>query len=72
MLLAAGLLKAGDLTAAPSAAEKAIALFEWRAELATVLGDTVVREQLRQEAERGYQQIGAPLHKQRLAAARIG
>jgi len=48
------------------------ALCEWRAELAAVLGDTVMREQLLREAQQGYDEIGAPLHAQRLAAERIG
>jgi len=43
------------------------ALCEWRAELAAVLGDTVMREQLLRQAQQGYESIGAPLQAERIA-----
>lgn len=46
------------------------ALAEWRAELAAALGKSDVREQLLQQAEESYNEIGAPRHGQRLAAQR--
>lgn len=46
------------------------ALLEWRAELAAALGDEISCEQLLGQAERGYEEIGAPIHAQRLAAQR--
>lgn len=41
-------------------------LFEWRAELAAVLGDEATRVQLLREAHHLYEQIGAPLQAARL------
>ncbi len=48
--------------------ERAIvpALCEWRAELAAVLGDENARVQFQQEAQRGYEEMGAPLQVARL------
>jgi adenylate cyclase len=45
------------------------ALSEWRAELAEVLGDAAAREALLREAQKGYEQVGAPGHATRLAEA---
>ena len=42
------------------------ALCEWRAELATVLGDDAGCDQLLREAEHGYEEIGAPGHAARI------
>jgi hypothetical protein len=58
---AAGLIeRTGAITLAP-------ALCEWRAELASVLGDDVTREQLLQQAQLGYDEIGAPGHAERIS-----
>ena len=46
------------------------ALWEWRAELAAVLGDEVLREQLLRQAEQGYPEIGAPGHVDRARVSR--
>ncbi len=48
------------------------ALSEWRAELACVLGDTALRDELLREARRGYEEIGAAGHVARLTAGRAG
>ena len=42
------------------------ALCEWRAELSGALRDDTTREQLLREARRGYDEIGAPGHAERL------
>ena len=52
--------RTGAKTLAPS-------LCEWRAELAAVLGDDVTRAQLLQQAQHGYDEIGAPKHVERVA-----
>jgi hypothetical protein len=46
------------------------ALCEWRAELAAVLGEDETRDQLLRQAEKLYEEIGAPLHAARLASQR--
>jgi adenylate cyclase len=51
--------RTGSRTLAP-------ALCEWRAELAAVLGDDAMREQLLHEAQLLYREIGAPLHAERI------
>ena len=43
------------------------ALCEWRAELAAVLGDEATRTELLQQAQQGYDEIGAPGHAERVA-----
>jgi tetratricopeptide (TPR) repeat protein len=43
------------------------ALCEWRAELAAVLGNSVLRERLLREARQGYSEMGAPLKVERIA-----
>jgi hypothetical protein len=42
------------------------ALCEWRAELATALGENETREELLRQALQGYEEIGAPAHAARL------
>ncbi|MBI1816897.1 MAG: zinc ribbon domain-containing protein [Deltaproteobacteria bacterium] len=64
----AALASAAELIERTGAKTLAPALCEWRAELAAVLGDDVTRAQLLQQAQRGYEEIGAPLHAARLAA----
>jgi hypothetical protein len=49
------------------AATLASALCEWCAERAAVFGDDAARVRLPQDARRGYEEIGAPGHVERLA-----
>jgi tetratricopeptide (TPR) repeat protein len=63
----AALTNAAALIERTGARTLAPALCEWRAELAAVLGDHAAHEALLREAERGYTEIGAPLHAARLA-----
>ncbi len=64
----AALAEAAELIERTGAKTLAPALREWRAELAAVLGDTVMREQQLREAQRLYEEIGAPLQSDRIAA----
>jgi tetratricopeptide (TPR) repeat protein len=48
------------------------ALCEWRAELASVVGDEETRVQLLRQAQHGYEEIGAPGHAKRLSKALTG
>ncbi|MEZ0174846.1 MAG: adenylate/guanylate cyclase domain-containing protein [Candidatus Reddybacter sp.] len=48
----------------------AIALLEWRAELAKALGEETASEELLREAEQGYEEIGAANQVRRLVAER--
>jgi adenylate cyclase len=73
---AAGLPAAAALASAAALIESSGAttlvplLCEWRAELASVLGDDVTRVELLQQAQRGYDEIGAPLQAARIARER--
>jgi hypothetical protein len=62
----AALACAAELIERTGARALAPALCEWRAELAAVLGDAARREQLLREAQRLYNQIGAPRHAERV------
>ena len=66
----AALAEAAALIERTGAKLLAPALCTWRAELAAVLGDTVLREQRLREAQQGYAEIGAPLQAERIAALR--
>ena len=66
----AALASAAELIERTGARTLAPALYEWRAELAAVLGDDVTRDQLVRQAEQLYEEIGAPLHAARIAAQR--
>jgi hypothetical protein len=66
----AALAGAAELIERTGARSLAVALLEWRAELAASLGDEADSEQLLRQAERGYEEIGAPKHVQRLAVER--
>ncbi len=63
----AALASAAELIERTGAKTLAPALCEWRAELAAVLGDDAMRDQLLRQAEQLYEEIGAPLHAARLA-----
>ncbi len=63
----ASLASAAELIERTGAKTLAPALCEWRAELAGVLGADTARGQLLREAQRGYLEIGAPGHAERLA-----
>jgi len=62
----AALANAAALIERSGAATLAPALCEWRAELAAVLGDEATSVQLLQQAQQGYEAIGAPGHAERL------
>jgi adenylate cyclase len=68
----AALANAAALIERTGARTLAPALCEWRAELAAVLGDDAMRNQLLRQAEQLYEEIGAPLHAARLAKERAG
>jgi adenylate cyclase len=63
----AALANAAALIERTGAKTLAPALYEWRAELAAVLGDDATCTRLLQHAQQGYDEIGAPRHAQRLA-----
>jgi adenylate cyclase len=63
----AALAEAAALIERTGAKTLAPALCEWRAELASVLGDDVTRAQLLQQAQQGYEAIGAPGHAERIS-----
>ena len=63
----AALASAAALIESTGAKMLAPALCEWRAELASVVGDDVARVRLLGEARDLYEQIGAPLQAQRIA-----
>jgi hypothetical protein len=64
---AAALASAAALIERSGATTLVPLLCEWRAELATVLGDDVTRGGLLKQAQRGYDEIGAPLQAARIA-----
>ena len=63
----AALAEAAALIGCTGAKTLAPALCEWRAELAAALGDDVTGAQLLQQAQHGYEEIGAPGHAERVA-----
>jgi len=67
----AALAEAAALIERSGAKLLAPALCEWRAELAAVLGEDGAREQLLREAQRLYEEIGAPRQAERLAASLV-
>ena len=64
----AALAAATALTELTGARTLAPSLLEWRAELAAVLGDGAERVRLLQQAQTLFDEIGAPLQAQRIAA----
>jgi hypothetical protein len=64
---AAALAKAAALIERSGATTLVPVLSEWRAELAAVLGDDVIRTELLRQAQHGYDEIGAAGHAARLA-----
>ncbi len=64
---AAALASAAALIGGSGATTLLALLCEWRAELADVLGDEVARRELLQQAQRRYEEIGAPLQAARIA-----